>query len=358
VRKTVALVMAIALAVPATATAEVTQQELAEANEKIRDVSARLDGQMEALDSLVYRQHFNEERMAALERQIADTDRQLALAEFIAKERALIMYITAGTAGAEAILSVEAIAEEGARIAYLDALAENDYDAVTELEYLQADRERLQEEIDQIVADQELGAAQLEVAAGEIFAELEIANAEYQVLFGQWQVEEAERQRQAEEERRRREAAAAAAAAAATGHTSSEGIPAYGRSCPMAGPNSFRNSWGEPRPGGRSHTGLDIVAAMGTPLVAIESGVVRHLNWHYAGGIGIYLYGDTGDVFYYAHMAGYGPGIEDGLRVWQGQVIGYNGDTGNAAVPHLHLAYQPGGGPLTNPYQLMVKLCR
>jgi murein DD-endopeptidase MepM/ murein hydrolase activator NlpD len=41
-----------------------------------------------------------------------------------------------------------------------------------------------------------------------------------------------------------------------------------------------------------------------------------------------------------------------------GQVIGYVGSTGNAGVPHLHIGYQPGGGPLTNPYQLMVKLCR
>ncbi len=357
-RKITTLLLAVTLAIPATATAEVTQDELAEANEKIREVSARLDGQMEALDSIVWQRHFNEERIAALERLIADTDRQLALAEFVARERALIMYITAGTAGGESVMSVEAIAEEGARIAYLDALAESDYDAVTDLEYLQADRERLQEEIDRLVADQEMSAAQLEVAAGEVLAELEIANEEYQVLFEQWQIEEAERRRRAEEERRAREAAAAAAAAAATGYTSSEGIPALGRSCPVAGPNSFRDSWGEPRPGGRSHTGVDIVAAMGTPLVAVESGVVRHLNFHYAGGIGIYLYGDTGDIFYYAHLQGYGPGIEDGLRVWQGQVIGYNGNTGNAAVPHLHLGYQPGGGPLTNPYQLMVKLCR
>lgn len=357
-RKIIVLFVIAALAVPATASAEVTQEELAEANAKIREVSARLDAKMESLDSLIYGRALNEERIAALQRQMADTDRQLALAELTARERALVMYITAGTGGAEAVLSVEAIAEEGARIAYLDAMAESDYDAVTDLEYLQADRERLQEEINLLIADQEVASAQLEDAAGEILSELEIANEEYQVLFAQWQVEEAERQRRAEEERRAREAAAAAAAAAATGYTSSEGIPALGRSCPVAGPHSFSNSWGDPRPGGRSHTGVDMVAAMGTPLVAIESGVVRSLNWHYAGGIGIYLYGDTGDVFYYAHLQGYGPGIDEGVRVWQGQVIGYNGNTGNAAVPHLHLAYQPGGGPLTNPYQLMVRLCR
>ena len=128
--------------------------------------------------------------------------------------------------------------------------------------------------------------------------------------------------------------------------------------CPVAGPNTFRDSWGEPRSGGRTHKGTDIVAAQGVPLVAIESGTIWSPNWHYLGGIGLYLRGDTGDVYYYAHLSAYGPGISDGVRVGAGQVVGYVGTSGNAATPHLHLGYQPGGGPLTNPYQLMVKLCR
>ena len=49
---------------------------------------------------------------------------------------------------------------------------------------------------------------------------------------------------------------------------------------------------------------------------------------------------------------------DDGVRVGGGPVIGYNGNSGNAAVPHLHLAYIAGGVSYTNPYQLMVKLCR
>ncbi len=92
--------------------------------------------------------------------------------------------------------------------------------------------------------------------------------------------------------------------------------------------------------------------------MAIENGTIWSPNWHWAGGNGLYLKGDSGDVYYYAHLQGYAGGIVDGVRVGVGQVIGYNGNSGNAATPHLHLGYQPGGGPLTNPYQLMVKLCR
>jgi len=126
----------------------------------------------------------------------------------------------------------------------------------------------------------------------------------------------------------------------------------------VAGPNTFRDSWGEPRPGGRAHHGLDMVAANGTPLVAVENGVVYGVGWHYLGGNNLYVRGDSSDVYYYAHLSGFAAGIGDGVRVNKGQLIGYVGATGNAGVPHLHLGYQPAGGPLTNPYQLMARLCR
>ncbi|MFQ5948906.1 MAG: M23 family metallopeptidase, partial [Acidimicrobiia bacterium] len=113
-----------------------------------------------------------------------------------------------------------------------------------------------------------------------------------------------------------------------------------------------------PRSGGRRHKGVDLTAVHGTPLVAIESGVIIRTSSHYQGGLGVYLRGNTGDVYYYAHMNGFASGIRGGVRVGKGQVLGGVGSTGNAKTPHLHLGWQPGGGGLVNPYTLMVKLCR
>ena len=60
------------------------------------------------------------------------------------------------------------------------------------------------------------------------------------------------------------------------------------------------------------------MSPLGTPLVAIENGVLTNLNWHYAGGIGITVVGDSGDSWYYAHLNGYAPGIVAGMRVAAG----------------------------------------
>jgi len=147
----------------------------------------------------------------------------------------------------------------------------------------------------------------------------------------------------------------------ATTATTTTTIPTGGggRACPIDGATTFTNSWGEPRPGDRFHTGVDMLAATGTPLVAIESGVIFYPNFHYAGGIGLYLDGDSGARWYYAHMQGYAPGIDGGVRVTAGQLIGYVGSTGNASVPHLHLGYIPNASSWVyeNPYSIVAGLC-
>ena len=122
---------------------------------------------------------------------------------------------------------------------------------------------------------------------------------------------------------------------------------------PVQGPHSFIDSWGAPRSGGRTHTGTDILAPQGTPVVACVSGSISRTNRSDSGlgGITVWLTGNNGYRYYYAHLDGIASGISAGVSVSAGQLLGWVGHTGNAgSCNHLHFAmYVPGGGA-TNPY--------
>lgn len=128
---------------------------------------------------------------------------------------------------------------------------------------------------------------------------------------------------------------------------------------PVQGPNSFVDSFGAPRSGGRTHKGTDIMTARGTPCVAVVNGTIRSTSPtdRGLGGITIHLKGDDGNVYYYAHLSSIKSGIRSGVRVSAGQVIGYAGNSGNASngAVHLHFEIRPGGGAAINPYATLVK---
>src|SRR6185295_19323904 len=80
------------------------------------------------------------------------------------------------------------------------------------------------------------------------------------------------------------------------------------------------------------------------------------------GGVTIYEF-DASErfVYYYAHLLARAPGLGEGYRVWQGQVIGYVGMTGNALTPHLHFEVERLGpahhwwqAEAMNPYPLLM----
>ena len=127
--------------------------------------------------------------------------------------------------------------------------------------------------------------------------------------------------------------------------------------CPVAGPNLVHDNYGEPRPNGRFHGGIDIDAPRGTPLVAVEDGTVTGRLDHGGGGNTVLLQvGET--VFFYAHLDA--PTFRsNGERVKRGDVIGYVGDSGNARNTHLHFSVYPHGRPgwTINPYPLVVESC-
>ena len=121
----------------------------------------------------------------------------------------------------------------------------------------------------------------------------------------------------------------------------------------------FRDTWGHPRSGGRSHRGTDVFARMDEPVYAITSArIQRHSNSR-LGGLGLYLRGDDGNVYYYAHLNAIADAGTVGRRVDAGEHIAYNGATGNASrsAPHVHFELHPGGGGAVNPYPWLAAAC-
>jgi len=131
---------------------------------------------------------------------------------------------------------------------------------------------------------------------------------------------------------------------------------------PVAPPYSFRDSWGDPRSGGRLHRAVDIVAADGTPVYAITAGVIHTLETWPEAGISLLLQGQDGKGYGYMHLQEYAEGSVVGKTVKKGELIAYVGHTGiQRDAAHLHLQVYPDHqfdrAELLNPYGLLVQLC-
>ncbi|MDQ3618013.1 MAG: M23 family metallopeptidase [Pseudomonadota bacterium] len=114
----------------------------------------------------------------------------------------------------------------------------------------------------------------------------------------------------------------------------------------------------------RVHDSIDIMAARGTPVLAVADGHVEKLfTSEGGGGLTIYQFEPSGRyAYYYAHLDRYAADLAEGQALKQGDVIGYVGSTGNASPegPHLHFAIfvlgperQWSKGTAINPYPLL-----
>ena len=86
----------------------------------------------------------------------------------------------------------------------------------------------------------------------------------------------------------------------------------------------------------KMHRGTDFAAPMGTPIMASGDGVIKKAGWCGGGGNCIKIKHNSTYQTIYAHMSKFAPGMKVGVRVKQGQVIGFVGSTGKSTGPHLH----------------------
>lgn len=362
--------------------AAVSEDDIDQAAERLAAAQARADELTRQYEAALAESYLLEEKLGILALSVQELDIELGATRELVADRAVEIYMRAAGGQLTSLMVATSLDDAGAGLGYLDVVAGDDLALVRGLEAQEAELDRQRTELRGVQADHEATVAELEETATQLLLELEAAQSEYRDLVAQREAElEAARRRAEEEAQRRAEAEAAAQATSttvpapgdttttigsgdttttSTATTTTTTVPAAAQTCPVNGPHSFTDTWGAPRSGGRTHQGVDMLAARGTPLVAIEAGTITRLSNSRLGGITIWLQGAGGDSFYYAHLDAWAEGIYEGMPVSVGTLVGYVGTTGNAPahVPHLHFEFHPGGGAAINPTPLVTSLCR
>jgi murein DD-endopeptidase MepM/ murein hydrolase activator NlpD len=252
--------------------------------------------------------------------------------------------------------AAQAAADAVEQVRFVAELREEAETLATELAAEEAAQEALVGEL-QVEADEtEQSLARISAREAELASELADKRAEEEAA------REAARRAEAE---RAASSGGSSAGTAGRGTTGAAGGPAmHDGVCPVVGAvagRDFSNDWGYPRSGGRTHQGNDIFADRGTPIVAINDGVVIRTNRSDSGlgGLAVTYRTDDGSEWYNAHLDTVAPGIEKGVRVTRGQTVGTVGNTGNARTtpPHNHIGRRYGGS-WVNPWPTISPLCR
>lgn len=250
------------------------------------------------------------------------------------ERRAVLAFQSGPGSTIDLLLSSESFADFSARLEFLGSMSQADTDLIVERDVAQEELQRERADLLGLEARQEEEASKLESARGRIVDALARIDARVDQLTEKYRSE-----------------LAAQKELQVLGQSPDPNSPI--QVCPVAGPNSFVDSFGWPRVG-HTHQGIDLIAPAGTPVVAAHPGTVSRSSSS-SGGIQAYVRAPSGTYTFYAHLSGYSSASGS---VGAGTVIGYVGSTGNAgSTNHLHFEYHPGGGAAINPFSMLVAVC-
>ena len=350
------LILAVAMSTGSPAARSVTKQQVDEACEESAEQYAayeaaqgRFERAFEAYEQVrndIAAVEYQRERVAAIvsrrEGEIEDTEARI-------EQLAVELYMQGG-GGPGLVLFADSVDELLTGSEFLSAATEDDLGSLDDMLALRSDLERFEgelagfdEELRRLEAERLSHVQDTELAAAAEQEAWSALSDRCRSLRGQYEKEQALARAR---ERARRSTAAG-------------GVGAIeGFRCPFPG-SSFIDSWGYPRSGGRTHKGTDMFGGWNAPLIAVSDGVVYNGNGG-LGGRSVWLLGDNGYAYYYAHLSDWA--VSSGTRVSAGSVVGYNGDSGNArgGTPHLHFQIHPGGRGArpVNPYPTVISACR
>jgi murein DD-endopeptidase MepM/ murein hydrolase activator NlpD len=372
------VVGAVAVAPPA-ARAETSDAQIAAAQKKLD--AARTAAHDAALAYLRA-----EHQLARIEDELADLEAQLprlrakvAAAREAFDANAVALYtgsitgpeVAGGLFGAEGAMDVARVTKLASSTT-LDASTSLDSLRAAERELEARERETREQRLKQrqVTAEMQQHSTDLGAAMREAGKELRKLQAQQAVEKYWAAIARQEAARQAAE------AAAAAAAAAnqtppptTTGPGRRSGpadpdlaatVPVEDLLCPVQAPVTFVDDWGQPRSGWRVHEGTDVFNDRDSPNVAVADGIAIQRPGNLAGN-GLRLVADDGHMYFYAHLGRYeGTWVNGQRRVKKGDVVGYSGNTGNAAggPVHTHFEIHPGGKAPIDPYPALREMCR
>lgn len=306
---------------------DAAKAELARVQAQLDRATARWQAAELALDNTQAEIALTRDRIGGLESRLDSISVRLT-------RRAEIAFTTGPTSTIDLLLSSGSFTEFTDRLEFLGSMAQDDADLVIEKRVAQ---EQLRRERDDLLDLEERQAGVAEDLAGI----KKVIDEQFGVISD----------RVADLTAKYQEEQAAAKELVVLGQTPNATGGGALQVCPVAGLNSFVDSFGWPRVG-HTHQGIDLISPAGTPVVAAHAGTVSHSS-STSGGIQAYVHGSAGDSFY-AHLSGYSSASGSASA---GTVIGYVGSTGNSGVNHLHFEWHPGGGAAVNPYQMLLAVC-